>query len=58
MKGTTPVAMPPCFERWCKRFDELFKTKAQKRELGIIWGDYWVKVKEKTYFRWLLMQLG
>ena len=32
MKETTPAAMPPCFERWCKRFDDLFKTKAQKRE--------------------------
>jgi SRSO17 transposase len=32
MKETTPAAMPPCFERWCQRFDDLFKTKAQKRE--------------------------
>ena len=32
MKETTPSAMPPCFDRWCKRFDDLFKTKAQKRE--------------------------
>ncbi len=30
MKETTPAAMPPCFERWCKRFDDCFKTKAQK----------------------------
>lgn len=32
MKQTTPAAMPPCFDRWCQRFDDLFKTKAQKRE--------------------------
>jgi SRSO17 transposase len=32
MKETTPAAMPACFERWCQRFDDLFKTKAQKRE--------------------------
>jgi hypothetical protein len=22
--------LPPCFEKWCKRFDDCFKTKAQK----------------------------
>ena len=32
MKETTPTAMPPCFERWCKKFDDCLKTKAQKRE--------------------------
>ncbi len=32
MKETTPAAMPPCFERWCSRFDDVFKTLAQKRE--------------------------
>jgi SRSO17 transposase len=32
MRETTPVAMPPCFERWCSRFDDLLRTKAQKRE--------------------------
>ncbi len=45
MKETTPArtshggefdsppvssAMPPCFDRWCKKFDDLLKTKAQK----------------------------
>lgn len=29
MRETTPAAMPPCFERWCSRFDDCFKTKAQ-----------------------------
>lgn len=32
MKETTPTAMPPCFDKWCKRFDELFNHQAQKRE--------------------------
>ena len=31
MKETTPSAMPPCFDRWCRRFDDLFNHKAQKR---------------------------
>jgi len=30
MKETTAAAMPPCFDQWCKRFDDLLKTKAQK----------------------------
>ena len=30
MKETTPAAMPPCFDRWCQRFDDCFKTQAQK----------------------------
>ena len=32
MRETTPAAMPPCFDRWCKNFDDLLRTKAQKRE--------------------------
>jgi SRSO17 transposase len=36
MKETTPAAMPPCFERWCQQFDDVFtqkaQNKAQKRE--------------------------
>ena len=32
MRETTPNAMPPCFDRWCKKFDDLLRTKAQKRE--------------------------
>ncbi|WP_192816698.1 hypothetical protein [Baaleninema simplex] len=31
MRETTPAAMPPCFEKWCKRFDPDFKTQAQKK---------------------------
>ncbi len=30
MRETTPSAMPPCFEKWCKNFDDCFRTKAQK----------------------------
>ncbi len=30
MRETSPSAMPPCFEKWCKRFDDCFKTQAQK----------------------------
>src|SRR4028119_2029421 len=30
MKETTPSAMPPCFARWCARFDDVFTHKAQK----------------------------
>ncbi len=29
------LAMPPCFDRWCKKFDDLLRTKAQKRECGM-----------------------
>lgn len=39
MRETTPAAMPQCFDRalcatsWgCKKFDDLLRTKAQKRE--------------------------
>ncbi|MBD1891257.1 IS701 family transposase [Coleofasciculus sp. FACHB-SPT9] len=32
MKETTPAAMPACFERWCKRFDDIWTHQAQKRE--------------------------
>ena len=30
MRETTPAAMPPCFDKWCKRFDDLLRTKEQK----------------------------
>jgi SRSO17 transposase len=32
MKETVSTAMPPCFERWCARFDDVFSTKAQRKE--------------------------
>lgn len=47
MKQTTPAAMPPCFEKWCKRFDDVFTHKAQKREfrhyLGGLLGESGIK---------------
>jgi SRSO17 transposase len=33
MKETTPSAMPPCFARWCARFDDVFTHKALKTGL-------------------------
>jgi SRSO17 transposase len=32
MRQTTPDSMPPCFDKWCQKFDDCFKTVAQKRE--------------------------
>jgi SRSO17 transposase len=32
MKETVSTAMPPCFDRWCQRFDDIFRTKAQRKE--------------------------
>ncbi|MGD2180818.1 IS701 family transposase [Lusitaniella coriacea] len=32
MRETTSTATPPCFERWCHRFDNVFKTQAQRKE--------------------------
>ncbi len=32
MRETISTAMPSCFDRWCKRFDDIFKTKAQRKE--------------------------
>ena len=31
MKETTPSAMPPCFEKWCGRFDDVLSNQAQKK---------------------------
>ena len=30
MKETNPTAIGPCFNRWCERFGDVFKAKAQK----------------------------
>ena len=32
MKETTSAAMPPCFDKWCGKFDDLLRNKSQKRE--------------------------
>ena len=39
MKETTPAAMPPCFHKWCDRLNDLFRTKAQKREFRNYLGE-------------------
>ncbi|MBE9045472.1 IS701 family transposase [Pleurocapsales cyanobacterium LEGE 10410] len=31
MKETTLSAMPPCFEKWCAKFDDLWKNPGQKK---------------------------
>jgi len=31
MKETAPSAMPPCFEKWCSRFDKVLSNQAQKK---------------------------
>jgi len=30
MKETTSTAMAPCFDKWCRRFGDIFTHKAQK----------------------------
>jgi SRSO17 transposase len=51
MKETTPNAMPPCFDRWCKRFDDVFKTKAQKREFRHYVGGLLGESERKNLFQ-------
>jgi len=51
MKETTPNAMPPCFDRWCKRFDDVFKTKAQKREFRHYLGGLLGESERKNLFQ-------
>ena len=42
MKETTPATMPPCLDKWCQRFDDIFAHQAQKQEfmnyLGGLFG--------------------
>ena len=51
MKETTPAAMPACFEKWCKRFDDVFKTKAQKREFRHYLGGLLGESERKNLFQ-------
>ena len=48
MKETTPAAMPPCFDRWCQKFDDLFKNKSQKREFRNYLGGLLGESKRKN----------
>ena len=31
MKEITLSALPPCFEKWCQKFEDLWKTQGQKK---------------------------
>ena len=31
MKETTLSAMPPCFEKWCAKFNDLWQNQGQKK---------------------------
>ena len=51
MKETTPAAMPPYFERWCQRFDDLLTHKAQKREFRDYLGGLLEESERKNLFQ-------
>ncbi len=51
MKETTPTAMPPCFEKWCQRFDDVFTHKAQKREFRHYLGGLLGESEGKNLFQ-------
>ena len=51
MKETTPAAMPPCFDKWCQKFDDLLKTKAQKREFRQYLGGLLGESERKNLFQ-------
>jgi SRSO17 transposase len=43
--------MPPCFERWCQRFDDVFTHKAQKREFRHYVGGLLGESERKNLFQ-------
>jgi hypothetical protein len=51
MKETTTAAMPPCFERWFQRFDDVFTHKAQKREFRHYLGGLLGESARKNLFQ-------
>lgn len=51
MKETTPAVMPPCFEKWCQRFDDVFTHKAQKREFRHYVGGLLGESERKNLFQ-------
>ncbi len=51
MKETHPAAMPPCFDKWCQRFDHCFKNKAQKREFRNYLGGLLGESERKNIFQ-------
>ena len=58
MKQTTPAAMPPCFEKWCQRFDDVFTHKAQKREFRHYLGGLLGESERKNLFQIASNALG
>lgn len=58
MKETTPAAMPPCFDKWCKRFDDLLRTKAQKREFRNYLGGLLGESERKNIYQMASDSLG
>ena len=58
MKETTPAAMPPCFDRWCKKFDDLLKTKAQKREFRHYLGGLLGESERKNIYQMASNSVG
>ena len=51
MRETTPTAMPPCFDKWCKRFDDVLKNKAQKREFRNYLGGLLGESERKNLYK-------
>ncbi|MEM7555497.1 MAG: IS701 family transposase [Cyanobacteria bacterium P01_A01_bin.84] len=58
MRETTPSAMPPCFDKWCKRFDDLLRTKAQKREFRNYIGGLLGESERKNIYQMASDALG
>lgn len=58
MRETTPSAMPPCFDRWCKKFDDLLRTKAQKREFRNYLGGLLGESERKNIYQMASDSIG
>ncbi len=58
MRETTPAAMPPCFDRWCKRFDDLLLTEAQKREFRHYLGGLLGESERKNIYQMAYDSVG
>jgi len=58
MRETTPAAMPPCFDRWCQKFDDLLKNKSQKREFRHYLGGLLGESERKNVYQMALDSVG
>ncbi len=47
MKETTPAPESPCFDQWCRRFDDILNHQAQKQELRNYLGGFWGEIPPK-----------